>query len=94
MKIDFDPAKHEITLMTRGLNLADAVLVFAGPTLTVEDDRKDYGEMRQITIGLLDGRMVLIAWTQRGDTRRIISMRKANDREVLKYSPAFTKSGG
>lgn len=42
--MEFDPAKRKTTLDTRGLDMARADEVFAGATLTVEDDRKDYGE--------------------------------------------------
>ena len=59
--------------------------MFAGATLTIADDRKDYGEPRFITIGRLDGRMVVAVWTPRGAARRIISLRKANDREQALY---------
>ena len=89
MKIDYDPAKREDTLARRGLDMADAALVFAGPTKTSEDLREDYGERRFITIGFLAGRMVLIAWTPRGEARRIICMRKANGREIARNSPGF-----
>ena len=51
--------------------------VFAGATLTVEDDRQDYGEDRFITIGFLDATMVVLVWTPRGGAHRIISVRKA-----------------
>jgi len=61
--------------------------VFEGDTLTIEDDRFDYGEQRFITIGRLAGRIMVIVWTPRGAARRIISMRKANDREQAAYSP-------
>jgi len=69
--------------------MARADEVFAGATLTVEDDRQDYGEDRFITIGYLDGRMVALVWTPRSDTHRIISMRKANEREKALYTPRF-----
>jgi hypothetical protein len=59
--------------------------ILSGPALTVEDDRQDYGEMRSITVGLLDDRMVVVVWTQHGERRRIISLRKANDREQDAY---------
>ena len=85
MQIDYDPAKRADTLFRRGLDLADAIHVFAGPHRTYEDDRQDYGERRFITVGHLRGRLVYIAWTPRGDVRRIISMRKANDREISRY---------
>ena len=69
--------------------MARAGEVFAGATLTVEDDRRDYGEDRFITIGFLDGAMVVLVWTPRDGARRIISMRKANERERALYGPRF-----
>ncbi len=65
--------------------MARAAEIFAGPTLTIPDDRADYGEPRFITIGRLGGRMVVTVWTPRGAARRIISLRKANDREQALY---------
>ena len=44
MKITFDPAKRQAALAERGLNFADAEIVFAGPTITVQDTRREYGE--------------------------------------------------
>lgn len=61
--------------------MARAADVFEGSTLSVEDNRIDYGETRWITIGHLDRRMVVQVWTE----RRIISMRKANEREQAIY---------
>jgi uncharacterized DUF497 family protein len=55
MRITFDAAKREITLAERGLDFADAALVFSGVTLEVEDTRKNYGEPRIICYGLLGG---------------------------------------
>jgi hypothetical protein len=46
VKITFDPVKHRAALSERGLNFADASIVFAGPTITVQDTRRDYGETR------------------------------------------------
>ncbi len=60
MPIEFDAAKREATLMARGLDMARAEEVFAGATLTVEDDRRAYGEDRFITIGFLDEMMVVV----------------------------------
>jgi len=77
------------TLQQRGLDMARAGEVLDGATLTIEDDRMDYGETRYITIGFLDERMVVLVWTPRGDVHRIISMRKANDREKAIYEPRF-----
>ena len=85
MRITFDPIKRGRTLAERGLDFAQAKEVFAGKTFTREDDRFDYGEDRWITVGLLDQRMVVVVWTQRGKTRHVISMRKANEREQARY---------
>lgn len=89
MALEFDAAKRIATLKARELDMARAGEVFAGPTLTVEDDRQDYGENRFVTIGFLDGRMVVLVWTLRNGTQRIISMRKANEREQALYAPRF-----
>ena len=87
MQIEYDPAKRDATLLKRGLDMADAVEIFETEILTVEDDRIDYGEPRFLTVGYLRGRMMFVAWTPRGNARRVISMRKANDREIAKLSP-------
>ncbi len=87
MQIEFDQKKRDKTLQERGLDFARADEVFAGITVTVADNRHDYGELRQITVGMLDGRTVVIVWTPRGEVRRIISMRCANEREIQRYSP-------
>ena len=89
MKVEFDAAKRAGTLEQRGLDMARASEVFDGASLTVEDDRMDYGETRYNTIGFLDERMVVLVWTPRSDVHRIISMRKANDREKAIYEPRF-----
>ena len=89
MEIEYPAAKRDATLAERGLDMARAADVFDGATLTVKDDRQDYGEVRQITIGFLDRRMVVMVWTQRGKASRIISLRKANEREQKAYAGRF-----
>ena len=85
MKIEFDQTKRDKTLLERGLDFADAALVFAGVCYTAPDLRVDYGEDRFISVGLLYGRTVVIVWTERRASRRIISMRCANERETIRY---------
>ncbi|MBO6637277.1 MAG: BrnT family toxin [Roseitalea sp.] len=85
MRIEYEDEKRKLTLFHRGLDMAEAALVFAGSTLTLTDDRHDYGEDRFITVGTLHDRMVVIVWTPRADARRIISLRKANAREQTRY---------
>jgi uncharacterized DUF497 family protein len=88
-KITFDPAKRERTLRERGLDFAEAALVFDGSTIDDPDERRDYGELRMITVGHLRGRMVVVGWTPRGEARHVFSMRKANEREKNFYSQEF-----
>ena len=91
MKITFDLAKRQAALRERGLNFADASIVFAGPTITVQDTRRDYGEMRLQTVGFLADRMVMVVWTPRNEARHVISMRKCNDREKAIYQKRFSE---
>jgi len=85
IKLDWDEEKRQTTLAHRELDFADCVEVFADVTFEFPDTRKDYGEARTVCIGFLKNRMVAVVYTQRGDTRRIISMRKCNDREIETY---------
>jgi uncharacterized DUF497 family protein len=88
--IRFDPLKRLRTLELRGLDFLDAERVFAGRTLEFEDRRRDYGELRTICLRVLVGRMVVIIYTQRSFFRQIISMRKANAREQLRFRHHFS----
>lgn len=71
MRITFDPVRRVKTLTERGLDFADAALIFAGVTVEIEDTRKNYGERRVICYGLLADRVVVVglypAW--RGSSR-------------------------
>lgn len=89
MKITFDALKREKNLEEKGLAFERAAEVFQGVTVTRNDERKDYGETRLVTAGRLEGRMVIVVWTPRGNARRIISMRKANEREIKEYNAAL-----
>jgi uncharacterized protein len=86
MQFEWDEAKKRSNFAKHGLDFADAEQVLNGPCVTFADDRFDYGEERFITLGLLGGRVVVIAHAPGGDDiTRIISMRKANRREQKIY---------
>jgi uncharacterized protein len=93
MDISYDPQKRAKTLAERGLDFDHAVHVFDGRTIDLLDDRRDYGEVRWLTYGLLRDRMVALVWTPRGTDRHIISMRKANDREREAYEDELDRFG-
>ena len=82
---EWDDDKNRSNLVKHGLDFGDAEKVFEGPCITFVDDRFDYGEQRLLTLGVLAGRVVVIAHAPRGEATRIISMRKANRREQKIY---------
>lgn len=84
--ITYDPRKRQRTPAERGLDFEHAKTVFSGVTLTLLDDREDYGEPRFQTYGLLGRRLVMVVWTPRGADRHVISMRKCNAREKARYA--------
>jgi uncharacterized DUF497 family protein len=86
MELEFDQDKRHKTLLERGLDFARASEVFEGIYFTGQDSRVNYEEDRFITVGWLDARLVVLVWTPRGEVRRIISMRKANDREKALFT--------
>lgn len=92
MEVTYDDEKRALTLLERRLDFEDAARVFAGSEYTVADDRTDYGEVRFQTYGLLEKRLVLVVWTQRGEARHIISMRKCNDRERKRFEGELDRS--
>jgi uncharacterized DUF497 family protein len=85
MKYEWDEAKNRKNLAKHGLSFEDAARVFSGPCVTFEDDRFECGEERLITLGLLAGRLVVMAHSPRDEGTRIISMRKGNRREQKIY---------
>lgn len=89
MKITFDPAKRDKTIAERELDFMRAGEVFAGLSFTQTDHRFAYGEIRYQTYGLLEGKVVMVVWTQRGEARHIISMRKCNAREKKKFASSM-----
>ena len=81
MRITYDARKRAVTIAQRGLDFADAGIVFAGRHVTRRDERPFYGEERLITVGTLRDEVVVVVWIERDETRRIISMRKADRNE-------------
>lgn len=87
MHFTWHESKRQVTLQRRGLDFAQAEQVFVGPTFTFEDDRENYGEQRWVTLGLLNGLMVVVVHTETVDEIRVISMRKAEkDEQYLFFS--------
>ena len=85
MNIEFDPNKDQLNRLKHGVSLAAAADMDFDDALVIPDLRRAYGEDRFQAIGLIDGRLHVLAFTMRGDTLRAISLRKANMRETKRY---------
>lgn len=86
MDLEWDETKRKKALRERQMDFADVARFDDLGLETIEDLRFDYGEQRFITYGYLDGRLCIYCWTWRGPKVRIISLRKANDRERKGYA--------
>lgn len=86
METTFDPAKDATNLEKHGVSLALVSEMVWDEAIERMDDRKNYGEIRMIATAPIKNRLFVVVYTNRGDTRRIISLRKANDREVRDYA--------
>ena len=85
MKIRYDKAKDVVNKAKHGVSLALAGELDWETLWVKSDDRRDYGEDRFIGYVLIDARLYCVVFTDRGEHRRIISLRKANPREVKAY---------
>lgn len=83
--VNFDPAKDAANRAKHGLSLAEAERLDWSRAFVVKDARHDYGEPRYRVYAMLDGRLHMAAVTWRSGTLRVISLRKANRREVSRY---------
>jgi hypothetical protein len=86
LRFEWDAAKAVRNEADHGVTFDVATLVFADPfALEWRDDREDYGEDRYVVLGMVDGRVLYVAYTMRGDAIRIISARGAEPNERRRY---------
>lgn len=85
MRIEFDPRKNERNIRDRQITFAAVARFRFDQALIFVDDRRDYGEVRYVAMGPLDGRVHVLCFTETASGIRVISLRKANDREVARY---------
>ena len=85
MDISFDAAKNARNIATRGISFEQAVEFEWDTALIVADTRKDYGERRFQALGLIAPRLHVLVFTPRSGKTHVISLRKANKREVKRY---------
>lgn len=85
MNTTFDPAKDAVNLAKHGISLTEAARLDWDNTLVSPDDRREYGEQRQVALAPMIGRLWVVVFTDRPECRRVISLRKANLREYRRY---------
>ena len=85
VNFEWDDTKRKLNIKKHGIDFINAQIVFDSYTLTIEDDRFNYGEERFVTFGLLEGRVVVIVHTENDDSIRIISIRRATRYEEKAY---------
>jgi uncharacterized protein len=88
VEIEFDPAKSERNVRERGLSFERAADFDFATALYVEDNRHNYGEQRIRALGFIEERLYALVYTLRGGTLRVISLRRANRREMKDYEEA------
>ncbi|MBI1329432.1 MAG: BrnT family toxin [Alphaproteobacteria bacterium] len=89
MQFEWDSLKSARNAQERGLPFDVAMAIFDGPTLEVQDRRRDYGEVRVRSIGMVRGIALVCVYVDREGRRRIISLRKANRNETDAYRAAY-----
>ena len=96
MRFVWDPIKTRANLEGRGFDFEFATLIFDGPTVEVEDRRREYKERRMVAVGVADGIHLTVVYMDRrspdGPNRRIISARRSNRRERQIYRAATTSA--
>ncbi len=89
MKYEWDEAKRQRNIEQHKVYFIDVLPLFVSENvIRIEDNRKDYGEIRYILFGELDHRLFQIAYTLRGSVIRVISARRGNKRERKIYENA------
>lgn len=86
MRCTFDATKDQTNQAKHGVSLALAKNFEWDSAVVWSDERRDYGELRQCALGYIADRLVNVVFVDRGDNRRIISLRKANKREERIYA--------
>ncbi len=86
MLFEWDEQKRVTNLDQHGIDFADATRVFDGPTLDRKDDRRDYNETRVVALGEIEGIVLSVIYTTRGQAVRLISARRASRDEREAYN--------
>lgn len=85
MHYEWDESKRAANLAKHGVDFIEAERFEWGTAIEARDNRFDYGEARWVALGLIDNRLHVLIYTRRQVTIRLISLRRANNREREYY---------
>jgi uncharacterized DUF497 family protein len=91
IEFEWDENKRKLNIEKHKIDFADAIIIFEDIVYTMPDDRKDYGERRFVSIGLMYGVEITVVYAVRPGIFRIISARRAHSKERRKYHEARTR---
>jgi uncharacterized DUF497 family protein len=89
--LEWDPEKERKNIEKHKIDFSTACRIWEGGVLERNDDRRNYSEARIEASGKVDGRLMVVIFTWRGAIRRIISARKANEREKRRFETNFVQ---
>lgn len=94
MRFEWDDAKERANIAKHGIDFATAQRIFDGPVLTRPDMRRDYGEVRHVSVGRVGPAVIVVAHSMRGNRRRLISARPASRKERRSYHERIQEGTG
>ena len=94
MLFEWDEEKRKSNLQKHGFDFADVEQIFNSEHFTISDERFDYGEIRYVTLGFINARIIYIAYSETEDVRIIITARKATKNEQRKFYNGITNRLG
>ena len=89
MQFEYNEEKRLEIYNKHGVDILYAALIFEGPVLTKPDTRKDYGETRFISLGMVDGDAYIVVHTKRENITRLITAWKGGQRDKKRYENSF-----
>ena len=91
MEFEWDETKRQQTIRQRGVDMLYAALIFEGEVLTSRDDRRDYGEERLISLGVVDDECFVVIHTERDGLTRLITAWKGGRDERAQYEAGIAR---
>ena len=93
MDFEWDEAKRQANILKHRIDFVDAIGIFSGRFIATEDRQRDYGERRYRAIGQFGDAVIQVAYTWRGERRRIISARRAGRNDRRAYHASIAEAG-